>query len=194
MVSLGTDSQSQLENYESYRFVPNSLVNFYPKQVQKLLARKHKLNSQQQTSACLTANLKLNKAKNGARVAKKMRNLVVCQANFMQVLLHKIERRSKPIRKQESLVSANLKRKRINLDQENFDIISVLKQAVAAQEKGKPESPLAQTDRSEQAAPRDRKHPMKQPAPVSRAEPPVTQMPVSAFPPLNAITRPHFED
>lgn len=69
-----------------------------------------------------------------------MRNLVVCQANFMQVLLHKIDRRSKPIRKQESLVSANLKRKRINLEQENFDIISVLKEAASVQERQKNEA------------------------------------------------------
>jgi hypothetical protein len=47
----------------------------------------------------------------------------------MQVLLQKIDRRSKPIKKQEKLVSANLKRKRIYLEMENFDIINVLKQA-----------------------------------------------------------------
>jgi hypothetical protein len=55
--------------------------------------------------------------------------LVVCQANFMQVLLQKIDRRSKPIQKQEKIVRANLKRKRIYLEMENFDIINVLKQA-----------------------------------------------------------------
>ena len=48
----------------------------------------------------------------------------------MQVLLQKIDSRSKPIRKQERIISHNLKKKRILLDQENFDIISILKQAV----------------------------------------------------------------
>lgn len=48
----------------------------------------------------------------------------------MQVLLQKIDSRSRPIRKQERIISHNLKKKRILLDQENFDIISILKQAV----------------------------------------------------------------
>jgi hypothetical protein len=67
-------------------------------------------------------------------MAKKLSNLVVCQANFMQVLLQKIDRRSKPIKRQERLVCANLKRKRIFLETENFDIISVLKQAALTQD------------------------------------------------------------
>lgn len=58
---------------------------------------------------------------------RKMKDLSVCQANFMQVLLQKIDRRSKPIRKQERVISHNLKRKRILLENENFDIISILK-------------------------------------------------------------------
>jgi hypothetical protein len=48
----------------------------------------------------------------------------------MQVLLQKIDNRSRPIRKHERIISHNLKKKRILLDQENFDIISILKQAV----------------------------------------------------------------
>lgn len=69
-----------------------------------------------------------------SKVLQKLNNLVVCQANFMQVLLQKIDRRSKPIKKQEKLVSANLKRKRIYLEMENFDIINVLKQATIVQD------------------------------------------------------------
>lgn len=53
----------------------------------------------------------------------------MCQVNFMQVLFQKIDRRSKPIRKKERFISHNLKRKRIYLEQENFDIISILKEA-----------------------------------------------------------------
>jgi len=44
----------------------------------------------------------------------------------MQVLLMKIDRKSKPIKKQEKIISDNLKRKRIFLEQENFDILNVL--------------------------------------------------------------------
>lgn len=69
-----------------------------------------------------------------SKVLQKLNNLVVCQANFMQVLLQKIDRRSKPIQKQEKIVRANLKRKRIYLEMENFDIINVLKQATIVQD------------------------------------------------------------
>lgn len=69
-----------------------------------------------------------------SKVLQKLNNLVVCQANFMQVLLQKIDRRSKPIKKQEKIVRANLKRKRIYLEMENFDIINVLKQATIVQD------------------------------------------------------------
>ena len=55
-----------------------------------------------------------------------MKNLTLCQLNFMQVLLMKIDRKSKPIKKQEKIVADNLKRKRIFLEQENFDILNVL--------------------------------------------------------------------
>ncbi len=59
-----------------------------------------------------------------------MADLAICQTNFMQVLLQKIDRRHKPIRKQERLVTQNLKKKRIFLEAENFDIIKILKKAV----------------------------------------------------------------
>jgi hypothetical protein len=45
----------------------------------------------------------------------------------MQVLLLKIDKRSKPIRKEERVISNNLKKKRIFLEDENFDIMSILK-------------------------------------------------------------------
>lgn len=45
----------------------------------------------------------------------------------MQVLLRKIDRRSKPIRKEERVICKNLKKKRIFLEEENFDIMSILK-------------------------------------------------------------------
>lgn len=49
----------------------------------------------------------------------------------MQVLLQKIDRKHKPIKKQEKLVNRNLKRKRIFLEKENFDIMKILQQSIA---------------------------------------------------------------
>ena len=46
--------------------------------------------------------------------------------NFIKVVYQKIDRKSKPIKKQEKLVSENLKRRRIFLEEENFDILSIL--------------------------------------------------------------------
>lgn len=55
-----------------------------------------------------------------------MRALSKCQMNFIRVVFQKIDRKSKPIKKEEKIVCDNLKRKRIFLDAENFDILSVL--------------------------------------------------------------------
>lgn len=49
----------------------------------------------------------------------------------MQVLLQKIDRKSKPIKKQEKLVDRNLRRKRIFLENEHFDIMKILQQSIA---------------------------------------------------------------
>jgi len=56
----------------------------------------------------------------------KMQNLGLCQMNMMQILLQKISRKSKVIRKQEKIVNDNLKRKRIYLERQNFDLKTVL--------------------------------------------------------------------
>lgn len=55
-----------------------------------------------------------------------MRGLAHCQMNFMEVVLMKINRKSKPIKKQEKIVNENLKRKRIFLEEDDFDILQVL--------------------------------------------------------------------
>jgi hypothetical protein len=47
----------------------------------------------------------------------------------MQVVLQRIDKRSKQIRKQEQIIRHNLLSKKILIDQENFDIVSVLKRA-----------------------------------------------------------------
>jgi len=40
--------------------------------------------------------------------------------------LQKIDRRSKPIKKQEKILNHNLKKKNIFLEEENFDILTLL--------------------------------------------------------------------
>ena len=64
----------------------------------------------------------------------KMQNLAVCQMNMMQILLQKISRRSKVIRKQEKVVNDNLKRKRIYLEREKFDLMGVIRKSLEAEE------------------------------------------------------------
>lgn len=44
----------------------------------------------------------------------------------MKVVFNNIDRRSKPIRKQERTVSESLKKRRIFLEEENFDILDIL--------------------------------------------------------------------
>ena len=63
----------------------------------------------------------------------KMHGLAVCQMNMMQILLQKISRRSKVIRKQERIVNDNLKRKRIYLENEGFDLMSFLRCSIVEQ-------------------------------------------------------------
>jgi hypothetical protein len=57
---------------------------------------------------------------------EKMRGLADCQDRFMRVVLTNIDRRSKAIRKQEKGVSESLKKRRIFLEEDNFDILDVL--------------------------------------------------------------------
>lgn len=47
--------------------------------------------------------------------------------NYLEVVLTKIDRKTKRIQKKERFVNENLKRKRINLDIEDFDILQVIK-------------------------------------------------------------------
>jgi len=57
----------------------------------------------------------------------KMNLLTKFQATMMQVVLQKIDRRSKPIRKQTKIVTASLNKKQIFLEEENFDILQLLR-------------------------------------------------------------------
>lgn len=53
-----------------------------------------------------------------------------------------MDRKSKPIKKQEKLISRNLKRKRIYLENENFDIMKILQQSIAERSSPKKQQKL----------------------------------------------------
>ena len=52
--------------------------------------------------------------------------------NMMQILLQKISRRSKAIRKKEQAINDSLKRKRIYLEKDNFDLMNFLRNSLDA--------------------------------------------------------------
>ena len=89
--------------------------------------QRHLQKRKNQNSDRIVQGLKapLPKAVNHKAI-NKMKLLTKCQANFIQVIFQKIDRRSKPIRKQEKIVNQNLKKKNIYLEEENFDILSLL--------------------------------------------------------------------
>ena len=75
----------------------------------------------------LKAPQKMSNGSVNQKALNKMKLLTKCQTNFMQVVLQKIDRRSKPIRKQEKIVNKSLRNKNIYLEEENFDILTLLK-------------------------------------------------------------------
>jgi len=56
-----------------------------------------------------------------------MQGLYLSQVSLIEVVLSKIDRHSKGIKKKERKVNENLRRKKIFLEQENFDIQQVLR-------------------------------------------------------------------
>lgn len=65
----------------------------------------------------------------------KLRALGECQMQFMRALLQRIDRKSRPIRKQERAVAENLRRRRVNLDDDDtFDIMQLIQQSGYSQQ------------------------------------------------------------
>lgn len=62
------------------------------------------------------------------KALNKVKLLTRFQATLMQAVLQKIDRKSKPIRKQTKVVNECLLKKKIFLEQENFDILTLLQQ------------------------------------------------------------------
>jgi len=59
------------------------------------------------------------------------------QTTMMQVMLQKIDRKSKPIRKQTKLTAESLHKKKIFLEQEGFDILGLLREKQSAAPAGR---------------------------------------------------------
>ena len=122
------------EVYEGFQFSQNSMMSFYPRQVRKILTKRRAQNPANSTAIDLR---ELKPPKHKTKVVKnmaKMHGLAVCQMNMMQLLLQKISRRSKAIRKQEKIVNDNLKRKRIYLEKDKFDLMTVIRKGLDAAE------------------------------------------------------------
>lgn len=62
----------------------------------------------------------------------KLKALGECQMQMMRIILQRIDRKSRPIRKQERIVCESLKRRKVNLDDDNpFDILELIQNSYA---------------------------------------------------------------
>jgi hypothetical protein len=55
-----------------------------------------------------------------------MRALTECQMSFVDVIFQNIDRKSKPIKKELKRIQQNLKKKNVNLYEEDFDIMRII--------------------------------------------------------------------
>lgn len=69
-LTVGTETHSRYETFESFRYTNNQLISFYPKQIQKVLARRHKTNNP--TSERLAQQIRVPNPKKAIKHAKKM--------------------------------------------------------------------------------------------------------------------------
>lgn len=65
-----------------------------------------------------------------------MRSLSQCQASLTRVVVQKVDRRSKSIKKAERTVSESLRGRKINLEEENFEILDILQQCAQSVRQG----------------------------------------------------------
>lgn len=126
----GMSDMTSSEVYESFSFTSNSMLSFYPREVRKILGRRKSHNSANLFMTDLKQMKPPKQLQKSQKSISKMQSLAMCQMNMMQILLQKISRKSKVIRKQEKIVNDNLKRKRIFLERERFDLMSVLRKSI----------------------------------------------------------------
>ena len=114
------------------------MMSFYPREVRRILGRRKTHNSANMLMNDLKQMKPPKQFNKSQKSIYKMQSLALCQMNMMQILLQKISRKSKVIRKQEKIVNDNLKRKRIYLERERFDLMSVLRKSIELENNGQP--------------------------------------------------------
>lgn len=73
----------------------------------------------------------------------------------MRVILQRIDRKSRPIRKQERIVAENLKRRRVNLDEDDtFDIMQLIQSSYSQRSGEQPKRPASSMASSVKSTPR----------------------------------------
>lgn len=125
------------EFYDGFESQANVLQGYYPKHIQKCIQKKKSQNAERIAQSIKvpsffnggpSSKLSQKQMKRKAKKAlHKMSLLTKFQATMMQVVLQKIDRRSKPIRKQTKIVTSSLNKKQIHLEEENFDILQLLR-------------------------------------------------------------------
>lgn len=126
------------EFYDGFESQANVLQGYYPKHIQKCIQKKKSQNAERIAQSIKMPSFfsggsssKLSQKQMKCKAKKalhKMNLLTKFQATMMQVVLQKIDRRSKPIRKQTKIVTNSLNKKQIHLEEENFDILQLLRQ------------------------------------------------------------------
>lgn len=153
------------EFYDGFESQANVLQGYYPKHIQKCIQKKKSQNAERIAQSIKvpsffnggpSSKLSQKQMKRKAKKAlHKMNLLTKFQATMMQVVLQKIDRRSKPIRKQTKIVTNSLNKKQIHLEEENFDILQLLRQN--NQSKDKDGQAQSQSDSKEQKGQADQK-------------------------------------
>jgi fructose/tagatose bisphosphate aldolase len=109
------------EFYDGFESQANILQGYYPKHIQKCIQKKKSQNAERIAQSIKvpsffnggsSSKLSQKQMKSKAKKAlHKMNLLTKFQATMMQVVLQKIDRRSKPIRKQTKIVTNSLNKK-----------------------------------------------------------------------------------
>ena len=120
-----------------FHFQPNSMLAFYPRHIRKVITKRKQAEQSFDEITQKLSKLKAPRHKNmKKKTLSKMRCLAISQMNMMQVVLQKVAYRSKDIQKQEKIVGEKLRRKRIQLESPNFNLMDVLhKSLLMAQNK-----------------------------------------------------------
>ena len=104
---------------------------FYPSRIlsdfESSLKNRIKKSIAKPKCAKITSDLFPANKSNFKETLKQMKMLEKCQSNYMQVILTKIQRKSKPIKKHTKICDKSLKERKIDLEDEHFDLLQYVK-------------------------------------------------------------------